>query len=138
MLDSHTCSVSISSNSLTVVGYLAHASATVVSLKALPQTFGLEPEVSGRGAKPPMEADGPFSNGVSTDEPTMSPGKLDKVISWSSVELFLSDFLLSLSRAGLVDLGVNDGDEGGWDSRVSLKQGIDNNGFGSKAVLEHV
>lgn len=53
----------------------------------------------------------------------MTPGKTDKVISRSSVELFLSDFFLSLSRAGLVDLGVNDGDKVGWDSRASLKQG---------------
>ena len=115
----------------------AHAPATVVSPKALPQTFGLEPEVPGQCAKPPMEANCPFSDGVSPDEPTMTPGKTNKVISRSSVELFLSDFFLSLSRAGLVDLGVNDGDEGGWDSRASLKQGIDNNGFRPKAVLEH-
>lgn len=36
-----------------------------------------------------------------------------------------------------MDLGVNDGDEVGWDSRASLKQGIENNGFRPKAVLEH-
>ena len=28
-----------------------------------------------------------------------------------------------------MDLGVNDGDEGGWDCCASLTQGIDNNGF---------
>ena len=67
----------------------------------------------------------------------MTPGKTEKVISRSSIELFLSNFFLNLSRVGLVDLGVNDGDEGGWDSRASLKQGIDNNGFRPKAVLEH-
>ena len=42
----------------------------------------------------------------------MSPGKSDKVFSRSSVECFLSDFFLSLSRVGLVVLG----DEGGLDS----------------------
>ena len=41
----------------------------------------------------------------------MTPGKTGKVISRSSVVRFLSDFFLSLLRAGLVDLGVNDGDE---------------------------
>ena len=67
----------------------------------------------------------------------VTPGKTDKVISRSSIELFLSDFFLNLSRARLVDLGVNDRDEGGWDNRASLKQGIDNNGFRLKTVLEH-
>lgn len=66
----------------------------------------------------------------------MTPGKIDKVISRSSI-LFLSDFFLSLSRAGLVDLGVNDGDVASWDSCANLTQGIDNNGFRLNAVLEH-
>ena len=69
--------------------------------------------MSGRCAKPSMEANYSFSDGLSFDEPTMTPGKTGKVISRSSVVLFLSDFFLSLSRAGLVDLGVNDGDEDG-------------------------
>ena len=67
----------------------------------------------------------------------MTSGKTNKVISRLSIELFLSDIFLILLRAGLVDLCVNDGDEGGLDSRASLKQGIDNNGFRPKAVLEH-
>ena len=60
-----------------------------------------------------MEANYSFSDGLSSDEPTMTPSKTGKVISRSSVVLFLFDFFLSLSRAGLVDLGVNDGDEDG-------------------------
>lgn len=59
------------------------------------------------------------------------------MISRSSVNLFLFDFFLGLSRAGLVDLGVNDGDEGGWDCCAGLTQGIDNNGFRPNSVLEH-
>ena len=111
----------VGESSLVGTGNSTHALATVVSPKAPPQTFGLEPEVLGRCAKPPMEADCPFSDGFSSDEPTMTLGKIDKVISRSLVELFLSDFFLSLLRSGLVDLGVNNGDKGGWDNRASLK-----------------
>ena len=64
----------------------------------------------------PGKADDPFSIGTSSDELTLSPGKSDKVFSRSSVECFLSNFFLSLSRAGLVVLGDNEGDEGGLDS----------------------
>ena len=81
-----------------------------------------------RCAKPLIEADGPFSAGTSFNEPTLPPSKLDKVISRSLVERFLSDYFLSLLRAGLVVLGDNNGDEGGWDSCAN---------FRSKFVLEH-
>ncbi|XP_050277959.1 uncharacterized protein LOC126719454 [Quercus robur] len=57
-----------------------------------------------------------------SDEPTLPSGKSDKVSLRSSVERFLSDFFLSLSRARLVVLG-----EGGWDSCAN---------FRPKAVLE--
>ena len=50
----------------------------------------------------------------------MPPGKSDKVFSRSSAECFLSDFFLSLSRAGLVVLGDNEGDEGGLDSFMPI------------------
>ena len=73
-------------------------------------TSSVEPLLS------PGKADGPFSVGTSFDEPTLSLGKSDKVFSRSSVECFLSDLFLSLSRAGLVVLGDNEGDEGGLDS----------------------
>ena len=73
-------------------------------------TSSVEPLLS------PGKADGPFSVGTSFDEPTLSLGKSDKVFSRSSVECFLSNFFLSLSRAGLVVLGDNEGDEGGLDS----------------------
>ena len=64
----------------------------------------------------PGKADDPFSIGTSSDELTLSPGKSDKVFSRSSVECFSSNFFLRLSRAGLVVLGDNEGDEGGLDS----------------------
>lgn len=48
-------------------GNPAHAPTTVASPKALPQTLGLVPEVPGRCARPPMEADCPFSDGISSD-----------------------------------------------------------------------
>ena len=60
--------------------------------------------------------DDPFSVGTSSDEPTLPTSKSDKVLSRSSVECFLSDFFLSLSRARLVVLGDNEGDGGGLDS----------------------
>ena len=69
---------------------------------------------------PSGEADGPFFAGTSSDELTLSPGKSDKVFSWSSVECFLFDFFLSLSRAGLVVLDDNEGDEGGLDSFMPI------------------
>ena len=75
------------------------------------------------------KADDPFSAGISSVEPSLFPGKSadsfsvetcsdeltlslgksDKVFSQPSVECFLSDFFLSLSRAGLVVLGDNEG-----------------------------
>ena len=57
----------------------------------------------------PGKADDPFSVGTSFDEPTLPMSKSDKVLSRSLVECFLSDFFLSLSRAGLVVLGDNEG-----------------------------
>ena len=78
-------------------------------------TSSVEPLLS------PGKADGPFSVGTSFDEPTLSLGKSDKVFSRSSVECFLSDLFLSLSRAGLVVLGDNEGDEGGLDSCANFK-----------------
>ena len=53
--------------------------------------------------------------------PTVPPGKSDKVLSRSSVESFLSDIFLSLSRAGLMGLSDNVGVEGGWDSCANFK-----------------
>ena len=70
---------------------------------------------------PPIKAGGPFSDGISSDVPTVPPGKSDKVSLRSSVECFLSDFFLSLLRAGLVVLSDNVGVEGGWDSCANFK-----------------
>ena len=81
-----------------------------------------------RCVKPLMEANDLFSAETSSDEPTLPLRKSDKEISWSSVELFLSNFFLSLSRARLVVLGDNNGDESGWDSYAN---------FRLKVVLEH-
>ena len=58
---------------------------------------------------PPGKVAGPFSVGNSPNEPMVSPGKSVKVFMRSSVESFLADFFLSLSRAGLVVLGDKDG-----------------------------
>ena len=151
----------VGESSLAGEGKSAQASLTVVCPKALPQSFDLELGVSDQCAKPPLEADGPFSAGTSSDEPMLPlgkadgpssagtsyvepplppgkavgpfsvgtssdepmlpPGKSDKVFSRSSVECFLSDFFLSLSRAGLVVLGDNDRDEGGWDNCTNFR-----------------
>ncbi|KAL0010801.1 hypothetical protein SO802_005909 [Lithocarpus litseifolius] len=141
----------VGKTSSTSTGSLAHAPATEASLLALSQAFDLEPKETGRCAKPLMEADGPFSDDcssdvaslssdvalISSDEPTLTPGKLDKVISRPMAELFLSEFFLSLSRAGLVDLGVNAGDEGDWARYECLNHRIDYNGLRPTAVLEH-
>ena len=62
---------------------------------------------------PPGKVAGPFSVGNSLGEPMVSPGKSIKVFLRSSVESFLADFFLSLSRVGLVVLGDKDGVEGG-------------------------
>ena len=66
------------------------------------------------------KVDDPFSFGTSSDEPTLPSGKSDKVFLRSSVECFLFDFFLSLSQAGLVVLGDNEGDEGGLDSFMPI------------------
>ena len=50
----------------------------------------------------PGKSDNLFFVGTSSNELTLSPGKSDKVFSRPLVECFLSDFFLSLSRAGLV------------------------------------
>ena len=48
------------------------------------------------------------------------PGNSDMVFPRPLVECFLSDFFLSLSRAGLVVLGDQEGDEGGLDSLMPI------------------
>ena len=58
---------------------------------------------------PPIKASGPSSDRISSDVHSVSPGKSDKVPSWSSIERFLSDFFLSLSRVGLEGLRDNIG-----------------------------
>ncbi|KAL0012906.1 hypothetical protein SO802_008014 [Lithocarpus litseifolius] len=69
----------------------------------------------GECSSPGMEADGPGSGGFSSDEPTTAPGKLEKVSSSRfAAEKFLSDLFLSFSRVGFLDVGVNDGVNGGW------------------------
>ena len=89
-----------------------------------PQPFVLQPEVSDWSAGPPTVADGSFSASLSSDELTVSPGKFVTVISWSLVELFLSGFFWSLSRAGSEDLGVLDGIKEGWDSCANLRPNV--------------
>ena len=64
----------------------------------------------------PSKFDDPFSVDTSSNELILSLGKSDMVSSRPSIECFLSDLFLSLSRAGLVVLGDNEGDEGGLDS----------------------
>ncbi|KAK9981948.1 hypothetical protein SO802_035181, partial [Lithocarpus litseifolius] len=77
------------------------------------------------------------SSSAGTGSLAYTPGNLDKVISRSMAELFLSEFFLSLSRAGLVDLGVNAEDEGDWAKYECLNHEIDYNGLRPTAVLEH-
>jgi len=55
-----------------------------------------------------MEVECPFSDGFCTDEPSMALGNVETESDRASIGLFQS-----LSRAGIVDLGVQDGDEGG-------------------------
>ena len=68
----------------------------------------------------PGKSDDPFSVGTSSDELMLSPGKSDMVSSRPSVDCFLSDLFLSLSRTRLVVLGDNDEDEGGLDSLMLI------------------
>ena len=97
------------------------------SSKELPMTPGKAGDpctagsCSGESSIPPVKAGGPSSDGISSDVHSVSSGKSIKVLSWSSTERFLSDFFLSLSRAGLVGLRDNIGAEGGWDSCVISK-----------------
>ncbi|KAK9989074.1 hypothetical protein SO802_029313 [Lithocarpus litseifolius] len=97
------------------VSFLSQDHATTARLTESPQPFVLEPEAPDCCAKHQMVADDPASGGFSSDEPTTAPGKLEKVSSSRfTAEKFLSDLFLSFSRAGFLDVGVNDGVNGGW------------------------
>lgn len=76
---------------------------------AIPQT-----EAMGRLANSSMEVECPFSDGICADEPPMTLGKAETESDRVLMGLFLFNLFVSLSRAGIADLGVQDGDEGGW------------------------
>ena len=67
----------------------------------------------------------PFSNRIHADEPLMTLGKAETESDRVLMGLFLFNLFESLSRAGIADLGVQDGDEGGWVDFARVTQGID-------------
>ena len=70
---------------------------------------------------PPGKVAGTFFVGNSSDVPLGTSGKSINGFSRPPVECFLADFFLSLYRAGLVILGNNVGDRGGWESYAIVR-----------------
>ena len=60
----------------------------------------------GQPKKASMEVECPLSDGFRADESLMALGNVEIESDKASIGLFLSNFLLSLSRAGIVDLGA--------------------------------
>ena len=96
--------------------------------------------------EPARKVDGFVSGGFHVEELPMTPGKADIVQTHSLVTMmsdrvsmgkaitesdrvsigpFLSNLFLSLSRAGIAELSVQDGDEGGWVDFARVAQGIE-------------
>ena len=87
---------------------IIHSSVTVTSSDCAHENSVPLNDAMGRLEKASMEVECPFSNGFCTDEPSMALGNVETKSDRASIGLFQS-----LSRAGIVDLGFQDGDEGG-------------------------
>ena len=75
-----------------------------------------------------MVLNGSSSDGFSSDDSMMVPGKTDMANLQLSKGIFSVDILKRLSVAGLVDFGVNSMDKVGSESSVLLIQRADNKG----------
>ena len=75
-----------------------------------------------------MLLNGSSSDGFSSDDSTMVPGKTDMANLQLSKGIFLANILKRLLVARLVDFGVNSTDKVGSESSVLLIQGADNKG----------
>ena len=75
-----------------------------------------------------MVLNGSSSDGFSSDDSMMVPGKTDMANLQLSKGIFSVDILKRLLVAGLVDFGVNSMDKVGSESSMLLIQGMDNKG----------
>jgi len=97
---------------------LTHSTRT--KMMPVPQT-----ENMGCLAKTLVEVEGPVFDGSYADEPPILLGKGETEGDRATNGLVLSDYVLSLSRVGTADLGIQDGDEGGWvDCAISANMGL--------------
>ena len=67
----------------------------------------------------------PVFNDSRVEKPLITLGKAETESDRVLMGLFLSNLFLSLSRAGIANLGVQDGDEGSWVDFARVTQGID-------------
>ena len=114
---------------------LTYSLVTVTSSDCAHEVSVPQIEAMGRLANSSMEVACPFSDGFRAGEPSMTLGKAKTESYRASMGLFLSNFFLSLLRAGIADLGVQDGDEGGWVDFASVSQGIDTLHQGNQLVV---
>ena len=97
---------------------LSHSTRTEMMI--VPQT-----ENMGYLARTLVEVEGPVSDGPCIDEPPILLGKAETEGDRATNGLELFEYVLSLSRVGNADLGIQNGDEGDWVDCASDVQGID-------------
>ena len=100
-----------------------HSSMAVTSSACARENSVPQIDAMGRPEKALMEVECPFSDGSRAIESPKALGNAEIESGKASIGLFLSNFFLSLSRVGIVDLGAQDGAEGGWVGCAA--QGID-------------
>ena len=82
-------------------------------------------EVMGRPRNSFMEVDFPLSVGYCAGELPMTLGRVNIESVRVSMGLFLFNLFLSLSRAGITELGVQSGDKGGWVDFAKVAQELE-------------
>ena len=85
---------------------IIHSLMTMTSTDCAHENSIPQINVMGRPKKASMEVECPLSDWFRADEPLIALGNVEIESDRASIGLFLSNFLLSLSRAGIVDLGA--------------------------------